>query len=160
MPPFPAHSYFTYNYQACSEPKAHTYVLKTYRTKHAKRYYRSEVDGFKRLRYGGPNGKPCTQIIGFYGNFTQGDSYNILLEYADQGTLEDYFRNTPSPSNGIDIVTFWDGLLCGVFEALKIIHNAGQTESQEKPIFHGYVSHYKIRVCGVIHLTGIVGTKI
>jgi serine/threonine protein kinase len=60
-------------------------------------------------------------LIGFYGNYTQGHTCNLILEYADQGSLEEYFRKTVPPYEEEDINKFWEGLL-GILAALDGIH--------------------------------------
>ena len=52
----------------------------------AERYYINEVSGFSHLNYGG---RTNANIIGFHGSFIRDGTYNVLLEYADRGTLED-----------------------------------------------------------------------
>jgi len=61
-------------------------------------------------------------LIGFYGNYRQGDSYNVILEFADKGSLEEYFRTVPPPREYEDIIEFWMGLFA-VLKALTTIHN-------------------------------------
>lgn len=68
-------------------------------------------------------------MIGFYGSYTQGETYNIIFEYVDQGSLEDYFQTTPPPSKKEDIEAFWTGLL-GVFRGLRNIHRIGQSNRE------------------------------
>ena len=64
-------------------------------------------------------------------------TYNILLEYADQGTLEDYYKNTERPSTGRDITNFWSGLL-NILGALMAIHGTPERGSDGSPIMNGY----------------------
>ena len=92
-----------------------TYVLKTYFGRDAETYYRSEVTAFKRLRMRTNN------MIGFYGGFKHGDRYNIILEFADIGNLEDYFKQTPPPTTGEEIIMFWEHLF-KLIEALLFVH--------------------------------------
>jgi serine/threonine protein kinase len=58
-----------------------------------------------------------------YGSYIHGDNYNIILEYADKGTLEEYFRRESPPSRGGDIIKFWEGLF-QLIKGLKAIHSA------------------------------------
>lgn len=77
-------------------------------------------------------------MIGFCGSYIQGNTFNIILEFADQGTLEQYFRNTPPPVRGDDIMDFWKGMFRTI-QALHCIHQAGGREPNEGPqILHGY----------------------
>jgi serine/threonine protein kinase len=114
---------------------AHTYVLKTYRFKDAKDNYETEVKAFRALMPGGGLGK---SIIGFYGSYEQDGSYNVLLEYADRGTLEDYLQNTPPPTTGLHIYKFWEALF-NVIKGLKLIHSVQGDEADGPPILQGYI---------------------
>lgn len=51
-----------------------------------------------------------SNLIRPIGSFIHGDDFNVLLEYADKGSLEDYFQKETPPSRGIDIIKFWEGL--------------------------------------------------
>lgn len=86
------------------------------------------MDAFKKLAT--KNGSDRS-LIQFLGSYRQGDTYNILLEYADRGTLEDFFRHTTPPSLGEDIVMFWDRLF-NVIKALSRIHASKRPDG-----FHG-----------------------
>jgi serine/threonine protein kinase len=68
----------------------------------------------------------------------QGETYNIILEFADQGTLEEYFHKTGPPARGEDIMDFWKGMF-ETIKALQCIHQAGGKGPNEGPqILHGY----------------------
>ncbi len=89
--------------QHCAQKKTRdqsdTFVLKMYFTDNAKRYYHNEIMAFYRLR-STPN------IIDFYGSYIHGDSFNVLLEFADKGSLERYFKKEPELKTGEDILNF------------------------------------------------------
>ena len=97
---------------------ANTYVLKTYNTRDANSYFNNEVDAFNKLAH---RNLTDQSLIQFFGSYKQGDTYNILLEYADRGTLEDFFRNVTPPSLSEDVVMFW-GRLFSIIKALSRIH--------------------------------------
>jgi serine/threonine protein kinase len=91
------------------------------------------VEAFRRLQqYGHTSG-----IIGFHGSFTRGDTHNVLLEFADKGTLEDYFRTQIPPVDPEDIINFWQALF-KILDALRHIHQLDGTGGPL--IFHGYVT--------------------
>jgi serine/threonine protein kinase len=92
-----------------------TFILKRYLTKDAEDHYKQEVSGFSHLKH-------PESIIGFYGSYTHGADYNILLEFADKGSLEEYFQTETPPSRGGDIIKFWDGLF-QLIKGLKAIHS-------------------------------------
>ena len=95
-----------------------TYVLKTYNTSDAKRYYENEVQAFKKIA---SKDREDKSIIQFLGSYKQSDTYNILLEYADCLTLEDFFRNVTPPSFSKDIALFWQRFF-DLLKALSYIH--------------------------------------
>ena len=71
------------------------------------------------MRFGGV---PPPEIIGFYGSFEKAGSFNIILEYADLGTLDDYMEKLDPPSSTHDIVTFYDSF-SAVIAGIVRIHN-------------------------------------
>lgn len=119
--------------QNSSIPAHHTYALKTYRTQEAEKYYKAEVGAFRKLT---PLGKPLPNLIEFYGSYVLDGTYNVILEYADQGNLEDYFKNTAPPSRGKDITQFWRGLF-GVIRALDKIHELPPSETGDLHYLQG-----------------------
>ncbi len=97
-----------------SEEEASTFVLKKYETEEAKKHYDSEVAAFQKLG-------PTSSIIEFYGSYIQGNSFNILLEFADKGSLAQYFREEAPPTTGEEIIKFWEGIFM-LGQALAAIH--------------------------------------
>ena len=112
-----------------------TFVLKTYRTAEAEENYKAERDAYMKLRW---SGQPSPHIIAYYGGFIHGNSYNIILEYADQGTLETFMRNTKPPSTVEDTLLFWDRLF-GITHGIMTIHGHIGNESSASQILDGYV---------------------
>jgi hypothetical protein len=84
-------------------------------------------------------------LIGFYGNYVQGNNYNLILEYADQGNLEQYFENTDPPCEEDDIMKFWRGMF-GILKALDSIHKSMPRRiagaGGESIVVNGYVMIY------------------
>ncbi|PVH88884.1 hypothetical protein DL98DRAFT_565731 [Cadophora sp. DSE1049] len=105
----------------------------TYTAPDAAVYYKNEVNAFRRLKR-----SQTSSLIGFYGSFIQGHTFNIILEYADQGTLEHYFSDTSPPSRGVDIINFWESLFRAIW-GLKCIHEVdGRGASEGPQILHGF----------------------
>lgn len=104
--------------QGSLTPRA--YVLKTFDARNGgdKEQLKNEVEAFIILR-NAVKPEPC--LIGFYGGFEQGGSFNIILEYADAGTLEDFFCKYRIPFHGSGIHNFWSSLL-PLIRAIKNIH--------------------------------------
>jgi hypothetical protein len=114
------------------DENANTFVLKTYFTSDAEKYYNTEVGAFRVI---GPN----SSIIGFRGSFTRGDTYNVLLEYADKGTLEDFFRTQDPPTDGEEIIQFWEALF-QIIDALRRIHEVKSDGISGPPVLSGYAA--------------------
>ena len=110
-------------------------MLKTYRDAEAQQNYKAERDAYLKLRWGG---KPSEHIVAYYGSFIHGNSYNIVLEYADQGTLEAFMRKTKSPSSAEETQLLWDRLL-SVTHGLMTIHGKIGNDSSASQILNGYV---------------------
>lgn len=71
-------------------------------------------------------------LIQFLGSYKQGDTYNILLEYADRGTLGDFFKENIPPSLGEDILIFWRRLF-NIIKALRRIHATARPDGFRGP---------------------------
>ena len=70
------------------------------------------------LRY---DEKPTPFVIAYYGSYVDKDTYNIIVEYADGGNLEDFMRTTTEPSTIHDTIELWDRLSC-TLHGLAHIH--------------------------------------
>ncbi|KKY22681.1 putative serine threonine protein kinase [Phaeomoniella chlamydospora] len=108
--------------------------MKTYTTPDARKYHDKEVDAFQRVGQ-------CDTLVAFHGSFSQqllygGQTFNILLEYADGGTLEDFFQRDRQPTSPEDIIKFWEKLL-DITKALHAIHQV-EPRREGPEIFHGW----------------------
>lgn len=101
----------------------HTYVLKTYTKSSRGNQYQAEVEAFNRLR----NARQPHSLIQYFGSYEQDDTFNIILEYANGGTLEDFFQNREiaRPRRKEEIFSFWKGLF-DILLALQAIHQVKQ----------------------------------
>ena len=81
---------------------------------------------------------PPLNIIGFYGGWVCQETYNIILEYADLGNLDDYMARTRPPSTTQEKVTFWENFLA-VINGLVRIHGEGEDDPDVFQILLGYV---------------------
>ncbi|KAH9834315.1 kinase-like protein [Teratosphaeria destructans] len=105
-----------------STDPAHCYAIKTFR--HSRRdsepSYEQEKTAFQLLTQTRDGASPG--LIAFYGGFEYGDTFNILLEYADGGTLNEYMRDHDQPQTYQEAVDLWSH----VFDTIKglcCIHN-------------------------------------
>ncbi|KAL8696543.1 MAG: hypothetical protein Q9224_002741 [Gallowayella concinna] len=122
------------SYMAIENKTTNTFALKTYRTSEAEKYFRNERNAFDRLRH---NGRPPANIIEYYGSFVRDGTYNIILEYADKGTLDDYMENTPEPKSIGDITTLWERFLASM-GGLVHIHGTKSTASDGPNVLLGW----------------------
>ena len=115
------------------DEKSNTFVLKTYTTEEAQKDYTAESKAYRLL---GKN----QHIVNFYGNFTHTGSHNIIIERADIGSLETYFRETNRPIGSKNIQKFWHNLF-GVLKALHHVHHVDQGGNRAREALKGYVTH-------------------
>ncbi|KAJ9603081.1 hypothetical protein H2200_012376 [Cladophialophora chaetospira] len=151
-----------------SEP--HVYAIKSYypsaarhvdpvneRSPHGlprpKNYYDAEVDAFRRLN---ESGEPIPNLVGFYGAFTQSQSHHIILQYANIGTLEDYWEKVDPPRGGADILTLWSKLF-EINRALVQMHESESDGDTGSPrIFQGW--HEDIKPSNILVLGDAEGS--
>jgi hypothetical protein len=100
-------------------------VLKSYQTENAEKYYKSEKGAFTRLV---PKGKAAPGLIGFYGSFVYESTYNIILEFAEMGTLEQYFQRFTPPLSALDIKDFWEQM-CELIQGVIRIHHMDRDQN-------------------------------
>jgi len=61
--------------------------------------------------------------VGFYGSFTQNGTFNLLLQFADGGTLLDFYQKAAPPREVGDIRQFWKN----IFAVMKGLHRVHQS---------------------------------
>jgi serine/threonine protein kinase len=64
-------------------------------------------------------------IVEYLGSYEQGDVRCIILEYADIGTLDEYFEKIAPPRSEEDLVAFFTSLF-GLIKGLNSIHEVGE----------------------------------
>ena len=121
--------------QDCRQQYKNTFVMKTYREAEAENNYKTERNAHMKLRW---NGNPSPHIIACYGGFVHGNSYNLILEYADGGTLESFMRKTKPPSTIKDVLFFWDRL-SDITHGIMCIHQTSRNESSPSQRLNGWV---------------------
>jgi serine/threonine protein kinase len=94
-------------------------VLKTFRSHRGEEKWRREVDNLIDIRtalnsYDG--------AVKLYGSFTHGSTFNVILEQANGGTLEQYFNTVRPPRRPEDIFNFWKSLI-SLLEVLAVLCN-------------------------------------
>ncbi|RDW75414.1 hypothetical protein BP6252_06556 [Coleophoma cylindrospora] len=91
-------------------------ALKTYRTNQAERFYDTEVAALREVSYNNP------YIVRFHGGFKYRNTYNVLLEYADRGSLEHYWAHEEPPTTGKAIIKLWNSMF-GLIRAVRDLNN-------------------------------------
>ncbi|KAF8850604.1 hypothetical protein BDZ45DRAFT_186822 [Acephala macrosclerotiorum] len=91
-------------------PDTNLFALKTFR---AREDYDDEVAAFKNIKHD-------QGVIGFCGTYVQDNAFNVIFEYADRGTLDEYFQQVHPPTTQQDTIKFWR-------ELFAIIRGLGAT---------------------------------
>jgi serine/threonine protein kinase len=77
--------------KSTDNPNIDTFILKRYPTFEGEGPYKEEVNGFRSVKH-------SDSINRCYGSYIHGNEFNMLLEYADKGSLEEYFQRESPPS--------------------------------------------------------------
>jgi serine/threonine protein kinase len=114
---------------AQNSPRTNTFVLKTCSAK-GTHDHESKVEAYKTvIQHTGD----LSNMVRFYGSWRQGGRYNMLLEYVDGGSLEDFFRKNMPPTRGEDILKFWENIL-ELSKAVMHIHRLPSTEGSRRSL--------------------------
>ncbi|KAH8889148.1 hypothetical protein GQ53DRAFT_843190 [Thozetella sp. PMI_491] len=102
-----------------------TIVLKEYHggERDAEILFKNEVAVYSNLRE-----DSFDNIVRYYGSFEQVGVRTVVLEYADGGTLANFFARTNSIERPDDRIRFWKGFL-GLLRGLDDIHNLRQPDT-------------------------------
>jgi len=96
------------------------FVLKTFDAANANQH-RKELHTYVDLMEDASN-KNITSIVRFYGSYMQAEKFNIVLEYANEGSLETFLQHNTPPTQVEHIRDFWKNLL-ELLKALVYLHN-------------------------------------
>lgn len=133
-----------------------TFVLKTYRGPDAKQQHEAEKAAFAKLR---SDTNPSPYVIAYHGSFVDEGTENIILEYADQGSFEEFMMRTPKPSTSRDMLEFWDRFSY-ITHGLASIHGTERSTLTGIPMLLGYIRTLTVPLSGVSLTTEPDGTKI
>ncbi|KAI8623409.1 hypothetical protein F5Y19DRAFT_468532 [Xylariaceae sp. FL1651] len=81
------------------------FVLKKYNLKSQRKAYVTEVEALTLFR-----NSPSQNLITYYGSFRNDIAGYLLLEYVDQGNLEEFFSSKAHPQTYKDVEIFWTSL--------------------------------------------------
>jgi serine/threonine protein kinase len=117
---------------------SNTFILKTYTTSEADTDYATETKAYFKLKAQSEKGRK--HIPTFYGQFKHKNTYNIIIEVADKGALDEYFKITRPPSSAKDIHNFWFNLF-EILYALHIIHYLKEQMGDDWKVSKGFVAN-------------------
>lgn len=106
--------------------------MKTYRSRDAEDLCKSEVEAYKHII----DAKADHNFIGFYGGIKHGETYSIILDHADQGTLDDFWSRATAPHQPEQILEFWSNM-SQVLEGLSGLHGIPPNQSLAFPAARG-----------------------
>ncbi|KAM7185597.1 Protein kinase-like domain containing protein [Naviculisporaceae sp. PSN 640] len=100
-------------------PSDGVYVLKSYQDERYRRLFLNESKALTTLHHKAGN----EHIVGYYGSFIQNGKFNLLLQFANAGSLLEYYRNPAvhPPKDPDAICQFWKSLL-GILKGLHQVH--------------------------------------
>ncbi|KAH8726019.1 kinase-like domain-containing protein [Phaeosphaeriaceae sp. PMI808] len=112
----------TFKIELCPEyngldEKTNNLVLKSC-SRDNRRLYQNEVDSYQVLMRQ-PDVLP--HIVTLHGHFEQHDTFNLVLEYVNGGTLETLFENGERPQSPTEILIFWSSFV-KLFNPLYRMH--------------------------------------
>jgi serine/threonine protein kinase len=105
------------------QPKVDEFVLKTYRSADDISLYRQEVEMFKALN---SSERETPEIIKCFGSFRQRGTFNLILEFANGGSLLDLFQNSSPPIRVDELLRFWASMF-ELSKGLRFIHELSPT---------------------------------
>ncbi|KAK3645604.1 hypothetical protein LTR56_009044 [Elasticomyces elasticus] len=106
------------------------YAIKSFRSPHAEAAYQRESYAFGLLTRPGAVNK--AGLIEYFGGFEYKGTFNIILEYADGGNLEQYLQGKEQPRSLSDAIDFWSSLfqlLKGLARIHKHYYDSGDAEN-------------------------------
>ncbi|KAI9671710.1 MAG: hypothetical protein M1831_003238 [Alyxoria varia] len=105
-----------------SSPRTNTFALKIYHPLLRNEIqFRKEIEAFTAFRHQPMSNQCQSSMIKFHAAFEQAGTYNVILELADGGTLEDMFGEEP-PRHSPDIKDLWFRLV-DLLKSLRMIQS-------------------------------------
>lgn len=92
-----------------SQTVSDCFAVKTFKRRNAHQNYQRESEAFTQVTK--ERTKAIEGIIQFFCGFEYNETFNIVLEYADAGTLGDYFKLQTPPSTPEETFDLWKSLL-------------------------------------------------
>lgn len=98
----------------------HRFVLKIFQREipDGKEQYDQELESYANILHAGND----QNIVSFFGSFKHGDTFHIILEYANKGTLEDLMEKSPPPTGPEALHELW-GALLRLLQAFQKLHD-------------------------------------
>jgi hypothetical protein len=112
-------AYDNFDHDQIKRLKPDFYAVKSYKRAAAQANYERETQAFEQLTRSGLIQKDG--IIEFYGGFQYNGTFNVVLEYAVGGTLNEYLHEKQTPGSVLEAIAFWSSLF-NLLLALWRIH--------------------------------------
>jgi hypothetical protein len=108
--------------------------MKEYNGRHAQRYYETDVSAFKHIIDTGAD----EYFVRFFTGLQYGNQRSIVIEYADIGNLDDFFRRAQDerPSSSNEIKSMWTNL-CGILFGIYGLHQSLPNPGYESSVARG-----------------------
>lgn len=93
--------------------------------------------------------KSSKHIVQCMGSYVHGNNYNLILEYADQGSLGEYLQRSSPPRSALELQQFWNSMI-DILQGLHQIHNTSffDTKTASMVGIHGDIKPQNIMVFG------------
>ncbi|KAI2640876.1 hypothetical protein GGS26DRAFT_540133 [Hypomontagnella submonticulosa] len=101
-----------------SDPRSALFAIKTHHGKRGRPNFERELHAYETIT---AQENYDQHVVCAVSAFSDGESHNIVLEYADGGNLEWYFEHIDPPSNNEQFTTFWESIL-RFYTAVQWIH--------------------------------------
>jgi serine/threonine protein kinase len=104
-------------------------ILKTYTSSHAKKDRQTEEEALRHQHL-----RSCPAVVDFHGSFEHGETHYIVLEYADKGSLQNFFATEQPPTKAKEVLAFWERFfeLC---RALMFVHDTQTPRKSQENMY-------------------------
>lgn len=128
--------------------------MKEYRETELDFSFSNEVEAYTVLENQGEMEKASKYFLRYYGSFIQNGKGFILLEYADQGSLLDFFRKNHLPHERGELHRLWKSLSSNLLRGLEMLHSLNERVTED--VLRGI--HQDLKPANIFVFSGEDGT--